>query len=157
MDISPVKRLGLALAAPLLLGASAAPAAKPTIVMWSVVSVSPTSVKVKANVAKGWHVYALTQTQGGPKPLTFTLVQPNGFTLGAPIGPTPQRAMDTEFGIQTETYSGTLEFTIPLVFKGARPRHESELSLVVRYQSCSDKLCLPPLKEELRVKVPARG
>jgi thiol:disulfide interchange protein DsbD len=151
-----MKRLGLIIAAPLLLAAYT-PAAKPTIVMWSVVSVSPTSVKVEANVAKGWHVYALTQIQGGPKPLTFTLLQPNGFALGAPVGPTPARAMDAEFGIQTETYSGTPEFTIPLRFKGARPAHETELKLVVRYQSCSDKLCLPPLKEELRVKVPARG
>lgn len=151
-----MKRLGLLVAAPVLLGPFT-PAAKPTIVMWSVVSVSPTSVKVKANVAKGWHVYALTQTQGGPKPLTFTLTQPSGFALGAPAGPTPQRAMDAEFGIQTETYSGTPEFTIPLHFKGARPPRASELRLVVRYQSCSDKLCLPPLKEELRIKVPARG
>jgi thiol:disulfide interchange protein DsbD len=156
MDLSYMKRLGLTIAAPLLLAAFT-PVAKPAIVMWSVVSVSPTSVKVRANVAKGWHVYALTQVQGGPKPLTFSLMGLRAFSLGAPVGPVPQRALDAEFGIQTETYSGSPEFTIPIRYTGSPRSLPSSVRLVVRYQACSDKLCLPPLKEVLDFRVPARA
>ncbi len=150
-----MKRLTLLLCLPFLTAATT-----PTIVKWSASSarIAPAKnasgvIRVRATIAKGWHVYALTQKGLGPKPLAFELDGKQSFTLGAPKGPPPLKAYDAEFGTETATYSGSPEFLIPVRPLGAARAGKTELRMIIRYQACSDNLCLPPRKEALTVTV----
>ncbi len=150
-----MKRFALILAAPFLLAFTT-----PTVVTWSAPAVSAPSrapgqaiIRVKGDIVNKWHVYSLTQKPGGPKALSFELESANGFSIGSVAGPTPQTAFDAEFKMETETYSGSPVFLVPVKWAKPLPAGTTELRLIVRYMACSDKLCLPPRKEALAVRV----
>lgn len=154
-----MKRFGVIVSVPFLLAFTT-----PTVVKWSAAPVTiaqrgtrQASIKVRGRIIDRWHVYSLTQKGAGPKPLTFTLEQADGFTLGTAKGPVPQRAYDKEFQMTTETYTGTPEFIVPITWSRPLPRGTSKLRLVVRYMACSDKLCLPPRNETVTVELRSAG
>jgi hypothetical protein len=153
-----MNRFALLLATPFLLALTT-----PTVVTWSAAPVRATTrgpgqatIRIRGNIINRWHVYALTQKGVGPKPLTFTLEAGPGFSIGPAVGPNPQRAFDAEFKMNTETYSGSPEFTVPIRWTRL-PAGTTELRLIVRYMACSDKLCLPPRKEALAVELKSPG
>jgi len=114
-------------------------------------------IRVKGYIVAGWHVYSVSQKPGGPKPLSFELADDTGFSLGPAKGPKPQSGYDAEFRMATETYSGAPAFTIPVRWTRPLNSRSTQLKLVVRYQACSDKLCLPPKKEVLAVELRSPG
>ena len=156
--ISGMSRLALVFASPFLLAATT-----PTVTTWSAAPVvastrgpGQATIRVRGTIISRWHVYSLSQKPGGPKPLSFSLEPARGFSLGAARGPNPQRSFDPQFGIETETYSGSPEFTLPIRWT-ALPARTTELRIIVRYQACSDTLCLPPRKEAVTVRLRAPG
>ena len=52
--------------------------------------------------------------------------------------------MDANFGIETETYTGSASFSIPVAVDSAAQPGAQDLTINVRYQACNDKVCLPP-------------
>lgn len=105
-------------------------------------------VELGARIDPGWHVYSLTQDPDGPFPLRVTVPAPtgaaSGWTIaGAVKGPAPERQPTSPFGIPVEWYSGAPQFSVPVV---ATPGKGANTTAVVRvrYQVCSDTLCLPP-------------
>ena len=159
-----MSRLAIIVASPFLLAVTTpAVTTTPTVATWSAVPVvastrgpGQATIRVRGNIISRWHVYSLTQKPGGPKPLAFSLEPARGFSLGAAKGPKPQRSFDAEFGMETETYSGSPEFTVPIRWTSL-PSGTTELRIIVRYMACSDKLCLPPRKEALTVLLRAPG
>jgi thiol:disulfide interchange protein DsbD len=151
-----------------LLGASAN---RPTIslrpVHWAVVGgpaarevVSGRTVPItlQADIAKGWHIYSLTQKSGGPIPLRIDLIDPADVIVRGIIkAPKPERLFDKNFGIETELYSGSPRFTIPLGVPGRSASGVRKFQIGARYQVCSDKLCLPPRIDSLRVALRIAG
>lgn len=153
-----MKRFVPALLVPVLLAFTT-----PVVATWSVAPARASTrgpgqatIRIRGNIISRWHVYSLTQKAGGPKPLSFVLEPARGFSLGAVSGPKPQHAFDAEFNMETETYSGSPEFTIPIRWTSL-PAGTTELRIIVRYMACSDKLCLPPRKEALAVQLRAPG
>jgi DsbC/DsbD-like thiol-disulfide interchange protein len=130
-------------------------------VRWSVVPrSSPLSVTpgrtvplvVQADIAKGWHIYSLTQKSGGPIPLSIKLVDAADVIVRGVIkAPQPERAFDKNFGIETELYSGNTRFTIPVGVPGRSPSGFRKFQVAARYQVCSETLCLPARTEKLPV------
>lgn len=130
-------------------------------VRWSVVpGTSPLQVTpgrtvpltVQADIAKGWHIYSLTQKSGGPIPLSIKLVDAADVIVRGVIkAPQPERAFDKNFGIETELYSGNTRFTIPVGVPGRALGGLRKFHVAVRYQVCSETLCLPPRTEKLAV------
>src|SRR5450432_3954881 len=59
--------------------------------------------------------------------------------MGALDAPAPMLALDRSFGIITETYEGAVDFRGTAISPAA-----SSLALRVLYQSCDDRVCLPP-------------
>jgi hypothetical protein len=107
---------------------------------------------VQADIAKGWHIYSLTQKVGGPIPLSIRLVEAGDVVVRGIIkAPQPERTFDKNFGIETELYSGTPRFTIPVGVPGRSPGGFRKFQVSVRYQVCSESLCLPPRTEKLAV------
>lgn len=154
-----MKKIALLFAIPFLLALTT-----PTVVTWSAAPVVVSSraagqakIRVRGDIVSRWHIYSVSQKPGGPKALSFELEQGSGFSLGAVKAPKPQVAFDAEFRMQTETYSGRSEFEIPVRWTRPLSTGTRELRLIVRYQACSDKLCLPPRKESLAIQLKGPG
>jgi Disulphide bond corrector protein DsbC len=130
-------------------------------VRWSVVprstplQVTPgrtVPLTIQADIAKGWHIYSLTQRAGGPIPLSIQLVDAADVIVRGVIkAPQPERVFDKNFGIETDLYSGNPRFTIPVGVPGRSLSGFRKFHVAVRYQVCSETLCLPPRTEKLAV------
>jgi len=131
----------------------AAFAQAPNQVKWSLTlepaSAAPGS-KVLAHlegaIDAGWHVYSMTTAAAIP---TTIKVAPNAAVemekvrvFQAP----PKKAFDQNFNLETETYEGAARFVIELQLKPDATAGPSEISAEVRYQTCNDRLCIPPVR-----------
>lgn len=108
-------------------------------------------ITVQADIAKGWHIYSLNQKPGGPIPLRIQLLGAADVIIRGLIdAPKPERLFDNNFGIETELYSGSPRFTIPVAVPG-KATGTRKIQVAARYQVCSDKLCLPPRTDSVGV------
>lgn len=111
-------------------------------------------ITLQAEIAKGWHIYSLTQKPGGPIPLRLDVAgAPDVVVRGVIKAPKPERIFDQNFGIETELYSGSPRFTIPVGVGGHSPAGARKFQIGARYQVCSDKMCLPPRIDKLDVGI----
>lgn len=102
-----------------------------------------------AQIPGGWHLYSTTQPPGGPVPTVISVASDRGFVLvGAPTAREPDVAPDNNFRIITETYADSVTFMVPVA---ARAAGAETLGLKVEYQTCTDRYCLPPTSEVLRL------
>jgi len=113
------------------------------------------TLNLTASIDSGWHVYALSQSPDSPVIATDIGV-PAGQPLalaGDVAAPQPISRMDPTIGKQTDFYEHSAAFTLPLkVDKKARAgKHSFEVD--VRFQACSDRLCLPPRTEKIETPV----
>jgi DsbC/DsbD-like thiol-disulfide interchange protein len=109
-------------------------------------------ITLQADIAKGWHIYSLTQKAGGPIPLRIELIgAADVLVRGVIKAPKPERQFDKNFGIETELYSGSPRFTIPVGVPGNSPVGIRKFQIGARYQVCSDRVCLPPRTDKLDV------
>ena len=107
-------------------------------------------VILEADIARGWHIYSLTQKPGGPVPLRIQLVGAADVGVrGAIQAPKPVRKFDQNFGIETELYRGKTRFTLPLGVPAGTLTGKREVQISARYQACSETLCLPARTEKL--------
>jgi hypothetical protein len=138
-------------------GATPPPSAE-KVVAWTAIAGTPrpgphesrlVDVDLQLTVTGGWHVYSLTQLEGGPTPMSVTVSPP--YTLASIVtGPRAVKAKDSNFGIETETYSGEQIFK----FSVELPNKQLDVppvELKVRSQACSDNLCLPAKTTTLTV------
>jgi Thiol:disulfide interchange protein DsbD, N-terminal len=115
-------------------------------------------ITVQADIAKGWHIYSLTQKPGGPIALRLDLIGAADVVMrGLVNAPKPERTFDKNFGIETELYSGSPRFTIPVGVPGRTVGGIRRFQIGARYQVCSDKLCLPPRTDKLDVSLRVTG
>jgi hypothetical protein len=111
------------------------------------------SVDVLGTVEPGWHVYALTQPAGGPIPLQVS-VDANDVaqSAGDPTGTAPIKKQDPSFQMETQLYQGDFTLHVPIVVKHP-PAGKQLVPLSVRFQACSDRVCLPPRTVHLSLPV----
>ena len=101
------------------------------------------SAKLTATISDGWHVYALSQPNGGPNPLKISIPLASAITLASPIPETKVvRHFDFNFNMETVYYLKAASFDLSLKVGGAAPG--DTLPIDVRFQACNDRLCLPP-------------
>jgi thiol:disulfide interchange protein DsbD len=114
------------------------------------------NVKLLAEVQEGWHLYSLKPMAEGPIPTRIWIAEGQPFSLaGAVQSPDPQVIEDPSFGMEVELYEGEVVFTLPVrVAAGASPGAQ-KLVVSASYQSCNNKLCLPPktVKVELPIAI----
>lgn len=99
---------------------------------------SPTSVRVRWQIAKGYYLYK--------DKIHFELEGPPSIALGVPEFPKGELHEDPEFG-SVEIFRGDLEFSVPLI----KPLSPNEsLKWVAQFQGCADRgVCYPPMTEEV--------
>jgi Disulphide bond corrector protein DsbC. len=123
-----------------------------------VVSGRTVPITVQVDIAKGWHIYSLTQKPGGPIPLRLELVGAADVVVRGVINaPKPERTFDKNFGIETELYSGNVRFTIPVGVPGHSLAGIRRFQIAARYQVCSDKVCLPSRTDKLDAAIRIAG
>ena len=111
-----------------------------------------------ADIEPGWHVYALTQGPGGPHALEVILKKNPVFSLaGSPTSPPPTKAFDPNFNMETEFHETTAVVTIPLKVAKPAPGGPVKLSIDMSYQTCNERLCLPPATETLTAAFQVQG
>src|SRR5664279_2767915 len=114
------------------------------------------NVKLLAEVQDGWHLYSLKPMAEGPIPTRIWIAGGQPFSLaGAVQSPPPQVMQDPSFGMEVELYEGEAVFTLPVRVAPSTPRGAQKLVVNAAYQSCNNKLCLPPktVKIDLPISV----
>lgn len=111
------------------------------------------AVELTARIDTGWHLYSTEKVEGGPSPTRITLSPGQRFELAGEIdSPAPHSAYDPNFQVATESYEGTVPFTIPIrSITAAAP--SNKVRVQVRYQTCTPTICLPPKLIELETAV----
>jgi DsbC/DsbD-like thiol-disulfide interchange protein len=115
---------------------------------------SRTTLDVKAEIQDGWHVYGLHQAADGPTPLHIAVdenevVQNSGVINGT----RPLKQRDASFGVETETYTHSLVLHLPVQVKQHAAAGNQSVPVSVRFQSCNDRICLPPKTVHLAVPI----
>lgn len=99
------------------------------------------SVKLVAHIEDGWHLYSMKEVADGPVATRIWLPEGQAVQLSGPVKGAPAEVVqDASFGVEVEQYQGQAEFTLPLRATGAAEK----LAVNVSYQSCNNRLCLPP-------------
>ena len=136
----------IALAA--LTGALCAWGQKPGQVEWSLAvqpaAAAPASkilARLSARLEPGWHLYSFSTPAAIP--LTAKLPDQSPLASFRVFQPKPKRAFDPNFNSDTETYEGEVTFLIEAQLRPDLPPGPAEMSLNLRYQTCSDRLCVP--------------
>lgn len=136
----------------------ASPASAQTPVHWSLRVEPATAVKpgaaltvtASAEIEAGWHVYSLTQPPGGPRAASVAVnASPVFASGGAATSPPPTRAFDPNFNMETEFHEGSFVITVPVQVSKSAPGGDAVLSIDISYQTCNERLCLPPATETL--------
>ena len=111
------------------------------------------NLKLQAEVQDGWHLYSLKPMTEGPIATRIWIPEGQPFLLsGAVRAPEPRVMQDPSFGMEVELYEGEAVFTLPVrVIPGTAPGVQ-KLAVSASYQSCNNKLCLPP--KTIKVEVP---
>ncbi len=135
-----------------LLGAGWKPAAAQKLnpVQWSLAAeparVAPGSratVRVTAKLDPGWHLYSLA----APEPII-----PTSISLAANPAiesvkiyqPQAKTAFDQNFGFDVATYEDEAVFLLDIQIAKNAPPGPLELTANTRFQTCNNKMCLPP-------------
>ena len=108
----------------------------------------PFTAELKLELASPWHMYSLTTPKpgpnGGPIGTTIGLAENPAIKSYRVVSPAPKRQFDPNFGIDTETYEGTVKFYFEIELATDAAVGPLDLTAQMRYQLCSDKECLPP-------------
>jgi DsbC/DsbD-like thiol-disulfide interchange protein len=132
-----------------------------TIAQWSIQPLPQTSLQagdkfsvvLSAQIQEGWHVYSLLQAPGGPTPLTVKLEESPAFALhGPPKSSKPESVYDKSFEMVTKFHEHSVELTVPLLVSAKAPAGKQQAVIDVRFQACSDRICLPPSTVHLNVE-----
>jgi len=98
--------------------------------------------RLEGQLDSGWHVYSMTSA--GAIPTTIKLAANPALEKVRVFQSPPKKAFDPNFQLETETYEGSAVFLIELQLKPDAPPGVSEISAEVRFQTCDDKVCIPP-------------
>jgi hypothetical protein len=143
--------------------ASVLSAAAPEPVTWKIQD-APTApvkagarfnVKLVAKMQDGFHVYSMKPIAEGPIPTKIWLASGQPFELAGSIkAPQAEVMQDSAFGMEVELYEGEAAFQLPLKVAPETPLGTQMLTVSVSYQSCNNKMCLPPKTVKVELEIP---
>jgi hypothetical protein len=104
--------------------------------------------RIRVEIAKGYHLYSVTQPAGGPLPTRISAIPGLGETSVAPW-PQPTRIFDPKFGMETEWHAGSVLFDVSMRAEATLPEGTQEAVFKVEYQLCDEQTCLRPATKDL--------
>jgi thiol:disulfide interchange protein DsbD len=109
------------------------------------------TLTLASHIDAGWHIYAMEEPDGGPIATQIGLGADDPVTLLKVDEPPPLMVSDPVLRQPTGMFQGAADFTLRLQLPRKPIAHGAVLHVIVRYQSCSDRLCLPPHTETVDV------
>ena len=102
-------------------------------------------------------MYSMTTPPGGPIITTIKLEDHPAIARWSIFQPAAERKFDPNFGMDTDTYGGTVRFYLRIALQPDAPAGPLEFTARMRYQLCTDKECLPPrpMTASARIEVAA--
>ena len=113
-------------------------------------------VRVQAEIASGYHLYAVSQAPGGPTPTSITLPAGQPFTLRWPhisSWPAPVKVFAPEFGMEIEYHVGKVIFDFYALAATDAAPGAHEVVVEIHYQLCDEQTCLVPETKQLRIPI----
>ena len=111
------------------------------------------TLQLTAAIEDGWHLYSTEEMPQGPKPTRIVLTPNQPFELNDIDSPAPLRAVDPNFGVETEYYENSTSFALAMQVKPDAKPGTHKLVVQVRYQSCTETLCLLPRLVRMDVEI----
>ncbi len=125
--------------------------AAPDPVRWRVAAAEPVTVRpgelratVMAEVAPGWHLYALDEPADGPVPLEFSAAPDGAVALMSVGAERPLRGTVRGFAEPVAFYAGRVGFRLRMRMLRGGMQDVGKVKLQALYQACNERLCLPP-------------
>ncbi len=113
---------------------------------------APFTLKLVGAIEKGWHIYSMRPIDDGPVPTRVWLAEGQPFQMAGPVkAEDPESVEDATLQKEVELYEGEAWFELP-VKASPGAAGAQKLTVSVSYQSCNNKMCLPP--KTVRVDVP---
>jgi hypothetical protein len=97
-----------------------------------------------SQIQRGWHLFAMEKTEGGPIATRITIVDELLFELGKIEAPKPFESEDTAFGTTTKFYEDSVKFSLLIEVLKNFDSISTKLKIKVRFQSCNSEMCLAP-------------
>lgn len=95
---------------------------------------------ITAKIAEGWHVNSNTPTEEFAIPTVLELDPASAELVEAKYPPHQMKAFEFTGGKQLAVYDGTIQ--VP--FKARLKAGATKIGVTLRFQACSDRVCLPP-------------
>lgn len=113
------------------------------------------TLKFKAAIESGWHLYSTDLPAGGPTSATVEFETLEGAQLQGVLVPGAGEIEkdDPIFGMKVKYYENEATFTQKVKLLGGKYRLQGYL----RYGACNDETCLPPTTYEFDVEGTAEG
>ena len=109
---------------------------------------------VTMSIHRIWHIYSITQPQGGPLPTTITVAAPPGVTIGPFTAQTkPEVHFDNIFEMNVEVHHAKAVWTAPVTFTDAQA---AKLTGAVSAQACKVGACLPPRQYPFAIEISSK-
>jgi thiol:disulfide interchange protein len=102
---------------------------------------------VQADIKPGWHIYSVTQPQGGPIATRVSFTANKDFVPLGGFKTWPKPEVKTEEAwkdLPIETHEGRVVWYMPLAFGEAVDVGKAKIEGTVRVQACNEQGCLPP-------------
>jgi thiol:disulfide interchange protein DsbD len=115
------------------------------------------TLQVVLRIKEGYHVYGPSVESAGLIPTTVSLTLPAGLSAGPTVYP-PARRLKVSFAPEpVEVLEGEVRLQVPITVGSGAPAGQAVLGVEVRYQACSQDLCLAPSTAEFKVPLQVLG
>jgi DsbC/DsbD-like thiol-disulfide interchange protein len=112
---------------------------------------------LSAHIEPGWHIYALDEPEGGPIATQIGLAENDPLMLLAVDGPEPRMVPDPVLHQPTGMFQNAVRFKLRLRAPRTPLPLDAVSHILVRYQSCNDRVCLPPHTDTLTFPLKGPG
>jgi thiol:disulfide interchange protein DsbD len=102
-------------------------------------------LRLHAQIADGYHLYSFTTPGGGPIKTRARLQSSPDLKEFRVYQPKPDRHQDPNLNVSVETFKSGTDFLLLTVLANNASTGDKILTASVRYQACSDQICLPPV------------
>ena len=109
------------------------------------------NLSIHTELDEGWHIWGVYNVPEGPIPTSIETNDEKVIKTGKVREPAPIVKFDEGFEIDIPYHEKTLDFILPVLLKDDLNIGNAELMVSVQYQTCNDRMCLPPKTVNLKV------
>lgn len=105
---------------------------------------------LRAKIEAGYHLYSLTTPKGGPIKTSVKIPAQPALDSYDVYQPGPNRHTDPTLGVPVETFEGEVDLPILIHLSAKTADSVVPAEVQVRYQACSNEICLPPVTRTVK-------